>query len=157
MAQQNQNSATMPHPLRARIVKAFTLVELLVVIAIIGTLVGLLLLLGMAPTITLWVARIRPPHFGSITGRDLFRRGDGSPGCRTKAHRVEPTDALALVLVALPMTPSEPVTGNFRAPIVFNISKGLAQQIVNRDEQYSLREPMDLAAYPVVEDGLRLT
>ena len=42
-------------------------------------LVGLLLLLGMAPTITLWVARIRPPHFGSITGRDLFRRGDGSP------------------------------------------------------------------------------
>ncbi|MCB0940329.1 MAG: type VII secretion integral membrane protein EccD [Mycobacterium sp.] len=43
------------------------------------TLVGLLLLLGMAPTITLWVARIRPPHFGSITGRDLFRRSDGSP------------------------------------------------------------------------------
>jgi hypothetical protein len=42
-------------------------------------LVGLLLLLGMAPTITLWAARIRPPHFGSITGRDLFRRGDGSP------------------------------------------------------------------------------
>lgn len=42
-------------------------------------LVGLLLLLGMAPTITLWVARIRPPHFGSITGRDLFRRNDGLP------------------------------------------------------------------------------
>ena len=43
------------------------------------TLVGLLLLLGSAPTITLWVARIRPPHFGSITGRDLFRRSDGLP------------------------------------------------------------------------------
>ncbi|QJR36442.1 flagellar assembly protein FliW [Gemmatimonas groenlandica] len=70
---------------------------------------------------------------------------------------VEPTDALALVMVALPMTSSEPVTGNFRAPIVFNISKGLAQQIVNRDEQYSLREPMDLSAYPVAEDGLRLS
>ena len=69
---------------------------------------------------------------------------------------VEPTDALALVLVALPMTPSETVTGNFRAPIVFNISKGLAQQVVNRDEQYSLREPMDLSAYPMAEDGLRL-
>lgn len=67
-----------------------------------------------------------------------------------------PTDALALVMVALPMTASEPVTGNFRAPIVFNIGKGLAQQIVNRDEQYSLREPMDLAAYPVQEDGVRL-
>ncbi len=69
---------------------------------------------------------------------------------------VEPTDALALVMVALPMTPSEPITGNFRAPIVFNISKGLAQQVVNRDEQYSLREPMELAAYPVTEHGLRL-
>lgn len=43
MAQQNQTAARMPHPLRARIAKAFTLVELLVVIAIIGTLVGLLL------------------------------------------------------------------------------------------------------------------
>jgi len=69
---------------------------------------------------------------------------------------VEPTDALALVMVALPMTPSEQVTGNFRAPIVFNISKGLAQQVVNRDEQYLLREPMDLTAYPAQDDGLRL-
>jgi len=69
---------------------------------------------------------------------------------------VDPTDALALVMVALPMTTGEPVTGNFRAPIVFNISKGLARQVVNRDEQYALREPMDLAAYPAQEDGLRL-
>ena len=43
MAQTKQTVATMPHPFRARIAKAFTLVELLVVIAIIGTLVGLLL------------------------------------------------------------------------------------------------------------------
>lgn len=43
------------------------------------TLVILLLLLTLAPTIALWVARIRPPYFGSITGRDLFRRGDGLP------------------------------------------------------------------------------
>jgi len=43
------------------------------------TLVSLLLLLTMAPTIALWVARIRPPHFGSITGRDLFRRSAGLP------------------------------------------------------------------------------
>lgn len=42
-------------------------------------LVGLLILLTIAPTVALWVARIRPPHFGSITGRDLFRRGDGMP------------------------------------------------------------------------------
>jgi type VII secretion integral membrane protein EccD len=43
------------------------------------TLIGLLLLLTLAPTFALWTARIRPPHFGSITGRDLFRRSDGLP------------------------------------------------------------------------------
>ena len=43
------------------------------------TLIGLLVLLSAGPTIALWVARIRPPHFGSITGRDLFTRGDGMP------------------------------------------------------------------------------
>lgn len=43
------------------------------------TLVGLLVLVTAGPTIALWVGRIRPPHFGSITGRDLFRRNDGMP------------------------------------------------------------------------------
>ena len=43
------------------------------------SLIGLLLLLTLAPTFALWAARIRPPHFGSITGRDLFRRSDGLP------------------------------------------------------------------------------
>lgn len=43
------------------------------------TMIGLLFLLGAAPTIALWIARIRPPHFGSITGRDVFDRGDGMP------------------------------------------------------------------------------
>ena len=42
-------------------------------------LIGLLLLLTLAPPFALWTARIRPPHFGSITGRDLFRRSDGLP------------------------------------------------------------------------------
>lgn len=42
-------------------------------------LIELLVLITMAPTLALWAARIRPPHFGSITGRDLFRRGDGLP------------------------------------------------------------------------------
>jgi type VII secretion integral membrane protein EccD len=42
-------------------------------------LIALLLLLTFAPTIALWVARIRPPYFGSITGRDLFRRTAGQP------------------------------------------------------------------------------
>ncbi len=43
------------------------------------TLIALLLLLTLAPTIALWTARIRPPHFGSITGRDLFWRSHGLP------------------------------------------------------------------------------
>jgi type VII secretion integral membrane protein EccD len=42
-------------------------------------LVGLLVLVRMAPLIALWVARVRPPHFGSITGRDLFARREGMP------------------------------------------------------------------------------
>jgi type VII secretion integral membrane protein EccD len=52
-----------------------------------SALVALLFLLTMAPTIALWVARIRPPYFGSITGRDLFRRGPGLP-----ADAVSPVD-----------------------------------------------------------------
>jgi flagellar assembly factor FliW len=75
---------------------------------------------------------------------------------REELQIVTHADALALVMVALPMTASEPVTANFRAPIVFNISKGLARQVVNRDEQYSLRAPMYLSAFPLAEDGLRL-
>jgi type VII secretion integral membrane protein EccD len=41
--------------------------------------VGLLVLVRMTPTVALWVARVRPPHFGSITGRDLFARREGMP------------------------------------------------------------------------------
>ena len=51
------------------------------------SLVALLLVLTLAPTIALWVARIRPPYFGSITGRDLFRRSAGLP-----ADVVSPVD-----------------------------------------------------------------
>ncbi|WP_082129570.1 type VII secretion integral membrane protein EccD [Mycobacterium haemophilum] len=54
------------------------------------TLVALLLLLTLAPTIALWVARIRPPYFGSITGRDLFHRSPGLP-----ADAVSPVDEAA--------------------------------------------------------------
>ena len=42
-------------------------------------LIVLLFLLTVSPTIALRSARIRPPHFGSITGRDLFHRRDGLP------------------------------------------------------------------------------
>jgi type VII secretion integral membrane protein EccD len=43
------------------------------------TMVCLLFLLTLGPTIALWAARIRPPYFGSVTGRDLFRRSAGLP------------------------------------------------------------------------------
>lgn len=45
----------------------------------IWLLCGLLLLVRFCPVIALWVASIRPPHFGSITGRDVFARRDGMP------------------------------------------------------------------------------
>lgn len=45
----------------------------------ICVLVLLLGLVRMTPLIALWVARVRPPHFGSITGRDLFARREGMP------------------------------------------------------------------------------
>lgn len=45
----------------------------------LGALVMLLVSLTISPTVALWAARIRPPHFGSVTGRDLFHRGDGLP------------------------------------------------------------------------------
>lgn len=51
-------------------------------------LIALLFTLTFAPNIALWTARIRPPHFGSITGRDLFRRSRGLP-----ADAVEPVGA----------------------------------------------------------------
>ncbi|MGB6209247.1 type VII secretion integral membrane protein EccD [Mycobacterium sp.] len=54
------------------------------------TLVVLLFLLTLAPTIALWSARIRPPYFGSVTGRDLFRRSAGLP-----VDAVSPVDEAA--------------------------------------------------------------
>ncbi|GBE64056.1 ESX-2 secretion system protein eccD2 [Mycobacterium sp. MFM001] len=64
-------------------------------------LVGLLAVLTLAPTITLWAARIRPPHFGSITGRDLFRRSDGLP-----ADTVSPVDTAGEEETNLDSTPT---------------------------------------------------
>lgn len=66
-----------------------------------GVLVGLLVLLTLAPTLALSAARIRPPHFGSITGRDLFRRSDGIP-----VDAVVPVDDDADDLADPDITPS---------------------------------------------------
>lgn len=64
------------------------------------TLVGLLFLLTLAPTVALWSARIRPPYFGSVTGRDLFQRSVGLP-----ADAVSPVDEAADEEVSPDTTP----------------------------------------------------
>ena len=107
-----------------------------------------------------WLLSVQEPHTTFVLADPFISHAyygiDLGELEREALQIVEPTDALALVMVALPMTPSEAVTANFRAPIVFNISRKLAQQVVNRDENYSLREPMDLAAYATADDGVRL-
>ena len=107
-----------------------------------------------------WLLSVQEPHTTFVLADPFVSHADYGIDLgeleREALQIIEPTDALALVMVALPITSSEAVTGNFRAPIVFNVSRRLAQQVVNRDEHYSLREPMDLAAYPVTEHGLRL-
>jgi type VII secretion integral membrane protein EccD len=64
------------------------------------TLVGLLFLLTLAPNIALWAARIRPPYFGSVTGRDLFQRSAGLP-----VDAVSPVDEAADEEVSPDTTP----------------------------------------------------
>jgi type VII secretion integral membrane protein EccD len=64
------------------------------------TLVILLFLLTLAPTIALWSARIRPPYFGSVTGRDLFRRSAGLP-----VDAVSPVDEAAEEEISPDTTP----------------------------------------------------
>jgi type VII secretion integral membrane protein EccD len=76
------------------------------------TLVILLFLLTLAPTIALWSARIRPPYFGSVTGRDLFRRSAGLP-----VDAVSPVDEAAEEEVSPDTTPrgTQIATGAVRA------------------------------------------
>ena len=68
----------------------------------------------------------------------------------------QPADALSLVMVTLPATESEGVTGNFRAPLVFNVSRTRGMQIVSRDEGHELRRPISLDVFPAQDLGLRM-
>lgn len=56
-------------------------------------------------------------------------------------------DALALVMLTMPATPSQPVTGNFRAPLVFNLAERRVKQVVVVEEEYGLAQPVDLSLY----------
>lgn len=68
----------------------------------------------------------------------------------------EPTDALSLVMVALPATEAEKPTANFRAPLVFNVAQRSGMQVVSRDESHDLRRTVSLDVFPSREGGVRL-
>lgn len=66
---------------------------------------------------------------------------------RSELGLQDESDALALVMLAMPSAPSQSVTGNFKAPLVFNLATRRVKQVVNRDERYGLAEPVNLGVY----------
>lgn len=62
-----------------------------------------------------------------------------------EAHAAD--DVIALVILTLPSGPGQPVTGNFRAPVVLNVRAGIGLQVVNRDENQQIARPVNLGAY----------
>ncbi len=68
----------------------------------------------------------------------------------------EPSDAFGLVMITLPAASEDGATANFRAPIVFNLTKGTGMQVVSRDDAHALRRPVTLDAFPPQPDGLRI-
>ena len=69
----------------------------------------------------------------------------------------QPNDVLALVMLTLPEGPSAAPSANMRAPIVFNLGKRLAAQVVSRDESHELQKPVLLSRYPLHVGGVTLT
>jgi flagellar assembly factor FliW len=68
----------------------------------------------------------------------------------------QPSDAFSLVMVTLPATDADGATGNFRAPLVFNVGLRRGMQVVSRDEGHELRRPVTLDVFPAQESGLRM-
>ncbi len=66
-----------------------------------------------------------------------------------------PSDAFGLVMLSLPATTSEAITANFRAPIVFNLARRRAMQVVSRDDKHELRRVISLDVFPAFEYGVR--
>ena len=64
-------------------------------------------------------------------------------------------DAIALVMLVMPTTPDQPVTANFRAPLIFNLSENKVKQVVNRNDTYQVAAPVNIAKYALhpQEDG----
>lgn len=68
----------------------------------------------------------------------------------------QPSDALSLVMLTLPNETSLGATANFRAPLVFNLSRRVGMQIVSRDEEHELRRSVTLDVFPPQADGVRV-
>jgi flagellar assembly factor FliW len=68
----------------------------------------------------------------------------------------EPTDALSFVMLTLPVAEAEAPTANFRAPLVFNITRRVGQQVVSRDEAHELRRQVSLDVFPAQDVGVRM-
>lgn len=66
------------------------------------------------------------------------------------------TDAFALVMLTLAPHPATATTGNFRAPLVFNLARGRGLQVVSRDDAHNVRRPVDVSVYPSQPIGLRM-
>lgn len=75
---------------------------------------------------------------------------------RATLHIDEPSDALGLVMLTLPATASDQATGNFRAPLVFNVGRRVAMQVVSRDDKHELRRAVSLEVFPAQANGLRI-
>lgn len=57
------------------------------------------------------------------------------------------SDALALVMLVMPSAPGQPVTANFRAPLIFNLRENKVKQVVNRDDRSQLAQEVNLSLY----------
>ena len=76
----------------------------------------------------------------------------------TEGHTLEieqPTDAFGLVMLSLPATTSESITANLRAPIVFNLARRRAMQVVSRDDKHELQRVISLEVFPALDGGVR--
>ncbi len=103
-----------------------------------------------------WLQGVAEPYPTFVLGdpfvADADYAFDLSQSDRDRLEIVEATDVIALVMLALPSTTSGVVTANFRAPLVFNLVKRRAMQIVSSNEGFSLKQPITLASYAARED-----
>lgn len=65
-------------------------------------------------------------------------------------------DVLGLIMITLPPSGGDGATGNFRAPLVLNVTRCIGMQVVGRDESHDLRKPVSLAIFPPQTDGIAL-